>query len=294
MATTYMRGTNLQGYATPSGYRLRPAQSGMGGLPYMQQGAPTRTFQRTSYVPQVDTSSRPVSQDDLSNARNAQAMAVKTVGQGLPQGVRIQKVLHGWQGNLNPELEGGIAEVNMDGQTIRVPNALLQQMLFTDAWNQGRSNVVGEFFGGRQGNPNPNVYKYSDIGASVGRINKIMADNPQFTREGALNPYVENERKALAAHQRYQNIMGQMGQEKEARDLSGRLMNQLSFDEYRRQAAEAKRERDQYRSELNRPQARRIGAEQGQDIFRAMNAAFQDGGVRRTYSNLPIRETFIR
>jgi hypothetical protein len=293
MATTYLRGTNLQGYATPSGYRLQPAQSGLGGLSYLQQGAPTRTFQQTSYTPQIDTSSRPASEADLAAARNAQALAVQTVGKALPQNISIQKVRQGWMGNLNPELEGGIAEVNMDGQTVRVPNALLQQMLFTDAWNQGRSSAVGDFFGGRQGNPNPDVYRYSDTGASVGRINALMDANPQFTREGALNPYVENERKAIAANQRYQTLMGQMGQMTESRDASGRMSNQSSMDAYRSQAEEAKRERDQYASELNRAQARRKGAEEGNNLMRAMHSTFKDG-IRRTYSNLPIEETFIR
>jgi hypothetical protein len=195
--------------------------------------------------------------------------------------------------NLNPEMYGGVARVDVDGQQVRLPNALLQQMMFTDAWNQGRSNMMGEYFGGRGVAPDPSVYRYSDVGADVGRLNRLTEQNPQFTREGAFNPFVRAQEGAIGASQRYNQLMGQMQNTTELRDASGRMEGQGKMDALRRQAEEAKRERDMYNSDMNRAQARRRGAEEGGALSRAMHDVFKQG-VSRTYSNLPIKETFIR
>lgn len=293
MATTYLRGTNLQGYATPSGYRLQAARSGLGGLSYLQQGSPTRTTQTTSYTPIVDTSSRPVSQDDLSRARNAQAQAVQDYGRNTPSNIQIGQVRSGWKENLNPELYGGVVDVNINGETLRVPNAVMQQLMFTDSWNQGRSSAVSDFFGGRQRNPDPDLYKYSTYGAAQGRFDSIMQKNPQWAKDEALNPYTAAQENWSKADSRYRSLMGEMGSMQEFRDVAGNDSTAERRTALQQQAEQAKRERDSYASELNKDRAVYYGNQIGTQRFRSMYDAFKEG-MSPTRSNLPITETFIR
>lgn len=293
MATTYLRGTNLQGYATPSGYRLQAARSGLGGLSYLQQGAPTREYQQRSYTPTVDTSSRPVSEDDLSRARNAQALAVQDYGRNNPSNIQIGQVRSGWMGNLNPELYGGLVDVKIDGETLRVPNAVMQQLMFTDSWNQGRSSAVSDFFGGRQQNPDPEVYRYSTYGAAQGRFDDILQRNPQWAKEGALNPYTAAQENWTKADNRYKSLMGEVGQMQEYRDVAGNDASAGRRAALQQQAEQAKRERDSYAGELNKDRATYYGNQIGTQRFRSMYDAFKEG-MSPTRSNLPVTEKFIR
>lgn len=290
---TYQRGTNLAGYTTPNGYVLQGARQGASPLPYIGMGGTGTSFQRTSYVPTLDTSSRPVTEADIEAARQAQAAAVSTVGNYTPANVQVTKVRQGWLGNLNPELYGGVAEVSANGAPIRVPNALVQQMLFQDAWNQGRSNAMGNFFSGR-GNPDPQTYRYSDVGATQGRFNRILEDNPQWTKDEALNPYTAARQKQQAAMSRYNEAVAYMGQpRKETRDQTGRLTSENTMGAYQQQADDALKEAQGYNNKINARRASYYGQQQADAQGEAMRKAFA-GGVQQTYSNLPIVERFIR
>ncbi len=284
MAITYLRtpvyrGTNVAGQTAM-----------VNGQPYVMRGASSGVATRTlpNYV-----QGRPVTEDDISNARNAQAQAVATVGNYTPDGIQINKVRQGWLSNQNPELRGGIAEVSVNGKPIRVPNALLQQMMFTDAWNQGRSNEVGDFFNGRA-NPDPKTYGYTNYDATQQRFDKILAANPQWTNDAPLNPYKAAEEKAQAAAGRYQKIMDQMGQPmKESRAAGGQFMGGDTMGGLKSEADKALAEAQSYSPELNARRGRYFGELQGTRMLEAQRKAFE-GGVKPTYSNLPIQERIIK
>jgi hypothetical protein len=236
---------------------------------------------------------RPVSQDDLSNARNAQAQAVATVGNNMPSGVQINKVRQGWMSNLNPELRGGVAEATVNGAPIRIPNALMQQLMFTDAYNQGRSNAVGDFFNASR-NPDPKVYQYANYDATQQRFNKILADNPQWTTDQPLDPYKAAQEKAMAASSRYNQYMGELAKpQKETRTAGGQMLGGDVMGGLRKKADQALDEVRSYAPELNARRASYFGDLQATRTLEAQQNAFKNG-VKATYSNLPIRETVVR
>jgi hypothetical protein len=289
---TYQRGTNLAGYTTPNGYVLQGARQGASPLPYIGMGGTGTNFQRTSYVPTLDTSSRPVTEADIEAARQAQAAAVGRYGINT-SGVTFNGLRGGYLSNYNPDYQGGIVEANINGEIVRVPNALLQAMMYQDAWNNGRSNAVGDFFTGGQ-NPNPDLYKYSSIGATQGRFNQILANNPQWNVEGSLNPYKNLQDRAEMAGREYNTLVQNRAPIKEVRNTLGAIQGEDNVAIQRQKEAAALAKARRLGQELNRQtRGDRIrGAETSSNMVNNMRNQFGQG-VRPTYSNVPIKETYI-
>ena len=293
---TYARGTNLAGQTvqTPQGaYVMRGASSGVPSLPYLRQASQGGNFQQTSYTP---IQNRPTTPAELQAAQTEAArqmsLAQANYGRNAPAGVQIQKVSSGFTDNGNPALRGGIGQVAANGQTFRIPNALLQQMMFTDSYNQGRSNEVGEFFAGQR-NTDPKLYTNANYDVTQQRFDKIMKDNPSWTDDAPLNPYMAAKEKATAASNRYQNLMGQMTNQVQKETANNRGITGGTMGGLKSQADAALAEAQSYAPELNARRASYFGDLAGTRKLEAQQKAFQ-GGVKATYSNLPIRETLIR
>jgi hypothetical protein len=275
-------------------------------LPYIRpasQGTPQNYFnpnfqQRDSYKNPLDYQAAWESykspldyQAAIEQARQQMVNGRQTFGNNMP--FQIQNLRTGWTNNNNPELQGGIATANVNGQTVRVPNALLQQMMFTDSFNQGRSNEVANFLGANQ--QRPQGMNYSDMGASIQGMDRYLASNPQFTQEGALNPYRRTQDNAMNAYGEVNRLesIGRTQPMTEIRSVGGAMMggnyqgHQNALMEARRKAQEAG---NQFQAQDTRA-ARVGGSEQATSMLNSMQQ--NAPRIRSTYSNLPIKETLI-
>jgi len=252
-------------------------------LPYTQQAVSGTQVQSVRNAPPVR---RPIfvpaSRETLDRARMQMMNAGNAAYKAIPNGLNIRNVQHNFLKNGNPSLMGGLAEVDINGETIRVPNALLQQLMFTDAWNNGRTTAVKDMFMGQ--NPNSDLYKYSTYGAQQGRMESLINDNPEWSQQGELNPYMRAKNAYENAQQGQVPKMGQPA--KEQMVVGGALQKSTSQDQNNYNSAAQEWQRQDVRGGARR------GEQQARDTMERMQKLVTP--FRPTYSNVPIKETYIR
>ena len=255
-------------------------------LPYLRQAS--QGYPQTSRVyqpaPVQNYRQAPI---DITEQMRA---ALANTGRLQTPGVTVQNVRNSYMGNLNPSLQGGIADVGINGEVIRAPNALVQQLMFQDAFNAGRSNSLGDFFGGQ--NQNPQGLGYSTIGADQQRAEQFLYANPQLTQQRALNPFTAAREQQAQDYGRLQQAQAQMGAPRtEKLSANGQMVDDGGQAQRQKELDAAQSQYNQSAQEWQR-QNGRGGARRGNDTERAamdsITAGFQP--VRPTYSNLPIKE----
>lgn len=264
-------------------------------LPYLQQATQSSPQLYTSgqnwqiQPPQQYKSTEQVVLDYQNAIEQARQQMV--AGRGSSQlPFQVSDLRQGWMGNGNPESQGGVATVNLNGQAVRVPNAILQQLMYQDSWNQGRSNAVADYFGANQRAPAGMGYSSKD--ASTQAMDRYINSNPQLMQEGSLDPYKRAQNAAIQAGDEYRQLQAPKTMT-ETRSINGDVTGG-TFAENQRAIALAKQKMDQasqaYQFMDNRG-SRVRGSEQATAQLDSMmrNAP----RIQRTYSNLPITERLV-
>jgi hypothetical protein len=231
--------------------------------------------------------STPVTPEQIRLARLNQEQALSAYGKPN-NGIIVTNLRNGWQGNLNPELQGGVSLVKYNGQDWRIPNSVIQQLQYTDAWNGGRTNVMADFFGANE--QAPRGMKYADYGAAQDRISNWWSRNPQFLQEGALNPFQRAAQKSQDAQAGLRALQAQP--RTETRAIQGGIVGEDPEEKLRKAREEARQASEEVRAANTR------GANYLGDLRATAlnNRAMKElrGAVRPTYSNVPIKETYNR
>lgn len=247
-----------------------------------------------TYTDPYGTSSWLTRPQDLQAGINAQNQMRSDYGRNVPVG--ISNLQSGFMGNGNIQAQGGTAQVNANGVRYNVPNYLLQQMMATDAYNQGRSNQLGEFFGVSDtfGKPvqMPAGMQYANYDASQQRLNNFVANDPRSQINGSLNPFVKAQEQQRGARATYESLLRDTTPMTETRGINGQV---TGGDVQARQAriAQAKQAADAADQQMRSFETRgsRIRAEE--ESRPDYNGLFNQLKVRPTYSNLPISERIV-
>lgn len=260
-------------------------------LPYVQP-ASQGTMQRYAnpYFQQFQLPQNPQAyQDAIMQGRIQMQQAGNNFGQNMP--VQISGLRTGTMENGNPELQGGIANVGSNGQQFRIPNALLQQMMFQDAVNQGRSSAVGDFFGVNR--VAPAGMNYTNMDVSRQNMDRYIQNNPQFSQEGALDPYKRAQENMRASQVQLNSLQNPAQPLTEIRNAQGGMMggtmdaNQNAIIEARKKAREAEAAFQQQ----NVRGAVRAGSQAATGMLKSMEQ--NAPRVQPTYSNIPISEKVV-
>lgn len=251
---------------------LAPASQGQQATYYNYPVAP----QPVSYQAPTQLTPDQIQENAIRQARQ-QSM--------IDSGVRLSNIQRASFDNGNPMLMRGESIVTMgNGQTLRIPNALAQQLEATAANNPGRWGL-GEYFGEanyQKAQRSPEL-QYSSWGSAQGQLDDWMQKNPAFSGQGLVNPYAQERQDRIDLGNRIQQLSSpQMGVQKE-RATAGQANNNMSDQ------SELNRLRQQQQAMGDMSwQAQRKAREGSGDIMNNMPS------IRATYSNLPIEERRVR
>lgn len=263
--------------------------------PYAQYGfANAQEYQDAvnRYMNPVNT------QESLRQAQNAMAMARSGSrelgtpgvygtqwGQG-PGQVNISNLRQEFMANQNPEAMGGIANMRVGEDQFRILNPILQQAVFTDAYNQGRSNQVQGLLGLGQRAPQGMPYRSFDVGKQ--QLERQIYANPRLAQEGFINPIKQWESQQGQRYNQLQGLQRQMAQGvTEQRNVGGQVTGGTAQGVQNQMAVLQRQLREQNPVPYGETRGGRLRAQE-----QAQNALMMKAPqITPTYANLPIRET---
>jgi len=256
-------------------------------LPYLRPASSGQITSRNQF--------QPVQKSQNSRASDAMSRDFYAKNSGQQSGgVSFEGLQTRFRNNGNPIAMGGEVTATLpNGKTLRIPNALAQQLQSTAYNNEGRYDPA-EFFGfGNNSDFSSATNKlqennqpvYTDFSAAQNRLDKFTKQNPEYLRSGAIN---EAQRKI----DRYAEIDNQIQQlnaqitgmtQRETVGIDGAVKSS-SFADTQRQLDALKREQAN-RQPISRADRRRAGE--------VDNIMEQLSGLSGTVSNLPIKETVL-
>ena len=199
-------------------------------------------------------------------------------------------------GNGNPILQrGSTLTYDGQGQPVKIPLAIAQQMAYTDAVNNGRANSHEDYLGGQAPDAR---YGYSSNAVRNDYISKLN-DNPMFQGSGAINPYLEQKKQA----HNLSNQLYKMDNNGSWHDLSQDPNSDLNYasenlnsqgqgtkgmsqaDQIKAQIAQLPQQNMNYRQAMDQDSAQR------QSIANMMKGL---AAQKPTWSNVPIVEKVIK
>lgn len=193
--------------------------------------------------------------------------------------VQVQNANRGFLSNSNPAIMGGIANVSIGNDQFRVLNPMLQQAMFTDSFNRGNSNYVGDLFGLNR--PQPQDMGYRNMDVVKQQLERQIYANPQLTQNQYVDPrlqYNANRRQAMG------DIQGRMGQGyTEKRNAQGEMMG---VDQQKKDQEDLAMLNSRQNPYDNRTKRIKGQEEAGRAAGMRIDAA-------PTYSNVPVREKLI-
>jgi hypothetical protein len=196
--------------------------------------------------------------------------------------------------NGNPIATGGEVMATLpNGKTLRIPNALAQQLQATAYNNEGRYDP-SEFFGfgnnssfstATKNLQDSNQPVYTDFSVAQNRLDKFTKENPQYLQPGAINEAQRKMDRYAEIDNQIQQLNAQMTgmTQRETVDTSGRVTSS-TFADTQRQLDVLKREQAS-RPNISRNERRSAGFYD--DIMGQLS------GLSGTVSNLPIKETVL-
>lgn len=268
----------------------QPGSTSSNSLPYLRGASSGANSTTTTPIRSPDTVSKFGANQESYNAED-QALRQYRQQERISSGIKFGSIDRASFGNGNPMFKKGETIVTMsDGQQLRIPNAVAQQLEFTQSQNQGRWDA-GEAFGEssyqkeQRAGSNPQDVRYTAWGGTQGRVDEWMKNNPNFSGSGFINPAQEKMSRIQDLDTQINNLSRQMlgGARRETVSASGQ--DTSGGNNYVSAIEALRRSRDQIGS-LSR--AERNAASGGGNVFGDSFPA-----LTATYSNLPVVERMV-
>ena len=278
----------LQSIVSPSGAIGSLINQVSTSLPFLSQGktGASQTYHYDAQPIVTQANYIPTQQEIDATA----AMNKYNMDNWKDPGVKWTNLKQSFYSNGNAQFMGGVATAQYKGEVFELPNAVAQNLLATDSWNQGRSNAVSDYFQGPTPRPEGEAGRYVDYGASKGAMTQWIKDNPAVLQEGPLNPYERAKWEADEAKINYNNLNDnyQSISKVENRDVSGNVIND-NFRQQEAAVANAQQQAQMKAQNFESNWASHAGYEKG--LRQTLNI-FDAPKISPTYSNLQIKETY--
>lgn len=110
----------------------------------------------------------------------------------------------------NPQFLGGLSKIVLGNQTVDMPNAIGQQIMFEDSYNQGRANTADKYFGNSAITKDTPYYSYATL---QDKFNKMVQVNPRLGMANTpLNRYEADRDQATRNDMRVSQLENQISQ----------------------------------------------------------------------------------
>lgn len=187
----------------------------------------------------------------------------------------------------NPQFLGGLSKLVLGNQTVNIPSAIAQQVMFEDSWNQGRANTADKYLGTSAITKDTPYYSYATL---QDRFNKMVQENPRLAMTNtALNRYTADRDQSERNDMRVSQLENQISQgTTEQFDAKGNLIggNNASLN---RELEAAKRAQANFQGTA--PNLRRGAYFEDLALNQYLGAKMRElEGYKPTVSNLKITE----